>query len=1184
MPEEIRRNEKPNSTMRPPTHGTGARTVAPPSAFYSAPIFYLRTKLLPPRPAPAVLARPRLTKRLLDNLARPVTLVTAPAGSGKTTLVADFLRAHEAKSVWYQLDSTDADPALFLGYIAYGIGRIVPGFGKETLAFLHSATDQLTQQPERAVDVFLNEVFERIEQQLVLVLDDYHHLGTETPVHRMVDRLLAYLPDVMHVIITARDVPPLALARLRSHSSLTIIDRAELLFTDAETQELFRSVFNLELSTEQLAEYRERTHGWITALQLVRQVAERESHGETDGTPDLIEVLRQSERDIFDYFAEEVFADETPEVQQLLMRLSLLEAIETDACLYLFPEANPVQTLETLVRRNVFLTLATDAALAADTTLDEKGSQRTGRADKPARGEANAEEYRLHPLFQSFLRRRLRAECGAQGVAVEHKRCADYYLQRGAWEQAMSHLRDAADWDTAARTLAIYGGELIAAGALASLTSFAEMIPQAWRDKRPRVLLHEGEVARLRGDHKSAEALFVRAAPRLQTDEDAEGEADALHSLAAIARRRGDCAKAFEYLDQATELAGENSTLRTKCANTRGLCLVGMGQWAAAEREFRAALQSAEAHGDARLARLIAHNLGIPAGIRGDFGEALRWLGRMIGHSNGNPGGESRTSPAATPPLPQEATAHLNMARCHLYRGEFASCEHHLDQSLERCQMFNLLALRGEIFEAYGNLYRKQMDAARAAEYYNRAARAYEEAGIDATRHELPEEQALLVLQNEDAATALRFINRLVEARQTLGDDIGTHTALLTRGRIYLVQGDDLAAQTDLEAALGCFRANSLYYNEAQTQFALAACGRRRGDEEAVLTHLRRALDLALRYDYDYWLRREVARAPELFASPDALALLPPDVRSALNDVELNDAPAPVAIHAATFDTTSQAKTRTAVTTLTSVASPVAHAVEAAPRADLTLNLLGPVEIYRDAAKPFATDAWITKRSRDILCFVAARAHRRAAKDIIKETFWSDVDIEIVEKNFHPTISHIRKALNSNQPLKQNFLLYRDGDYMLNPEFTYAIDTEEFDQLIRDGERAERARAVAEFVPLYERVAALYRGEFMNGVYDEWTNEPRAYYREQYLRILKTLAGVAASDKEWARALDLAHKILHGDPFQEDVHCLAMQAYAALGNRNAVSEQYETLRRLLRKELAVEPSAETKKIVRELVS
>ena len=124
--------------------------------------------------------------------------------------------------------------------------------------------------------------------------------------------------------------------------------------------------------------------------------------------------------------------------------------------------------------------------------------------------------------------------------------------------------------------------------------------------------------------------MFRRAATLLQQQKDAEGEAETLHSLATLARRQGDFQLAFTYLDRAIELTDANSVVRTKCGNTRGLCLVAMGDWIGAEREFRSALQSAEERNDEHYSRLIAHNLGTPAGIRGDFGEALRWLRRML--------------------------------------------------------------------------------------------------------------------------------------------------------------------------------------------------------------------------------------------------------------------------------------------------------------------------------------------------------------------------------------------------------------------------------------------------------------------------------------------------------------------------------------------------------------------------
>jgi len=265
------------------------------------------------------------------------------------------------------------------------------------------------------------------------------------------------------------------------------------------------------------------------------------------------------------------------------------------------------------------------------------------------------------------------------------------------------------------------------------------------------------------------------------------------------------------------------------------------------------------------------------------------------------------------------------------------------------------------------------------------------------------------------------------------------------------------------------------------------------------------------------------------------------------------------------------------------IARSYSQIIQIQPDADLTINLLGPVEIFRDPSRRFAPDAWATRRARDILCFIASRRHRRAFKDTIIETFWSDADIESIDKNFHPTVSYIRKALNSNQPIKRNFLIYRNDHYQLNPAFTYSIDVAEFDRLIAESEAARRAARPDCSIDYYEAAIRLYRGEFMQGCSGKWVDEQRSYYREQYLQMLEALALAAQRVGEWPRSLNLAQQILSDDPYREDIHRLVMNTHAARGNRVAVKEQYEALRHLLHAELGVEPTAETQRCYRQLI-
>jgi ATP/maltotriose-dependent transcriptional regulator MalT/DNA-binding SARP family transcriptional activator len=945
---------------------------------------YIRTKLLPPLPGPQLLERPRLIERLVSNLSHPLTLVTADCGSGKTTLVADFVDKLAERFVWYQLDYADTDPVIFLSYIARGIRQIDPEFGIATLAYLQQEGAKISQRPESAVDILINEIIEKIEHQLILVLDDYDQLGADAPIHTVVDRMLVRLPELLHTIIISRVPPPLHLARLRAQGALAIIDRNELLFTSDEMHALFRTVFDLKLTPAKLDEYHKLTEGWISGLQLVNQLTPRQS----EPFPPLELALRtQSESDILDQLADELFRAESDEIQKFLTKLSLVEQIELEACSRLYPELDCAALLAALVRRNFFITVASDGS---------------------------SDEYRMHPSFQGFLRRSSHAGLGRQGVAAEHTRLADDFLEHGNWGQAARHLLAADDLERVATVITERGRDWIVSGRVASLVSSVDALPDRVLERFPRALTYRAEVERLRSEYDLASKLLDTAVKLLRDRNDREGETEALHSLAAIEQRRGEIAGALEYLERATELAVKSSSLLAMCGNTRGLCLFTLGRWQEAEGEFRQALQLAEEQQNEYLTRISLNNLGLSSLARCNFEEALKWLLRLLHDYK------------RFPPSPPEAMAHLNAARCYFLCGELDACQGHLERALEGCLQFNLTELKSETLEAFASLHGKRGEDAGAADYLAQAARLDDEVRTDSKTQELLDGQAAF-----------------------------------------------------------------------------------------------------------------------------SLALLPPQHRKQFTAIRGSSAKVKVS----------------------------------KPPAGLTIRMLGPVEIICDSPPsitPITEDVWTTKRARAIFCFIASRRYCRASKDAIFETFWNEEEAEAITRNFHPTVARIRRALNSNHPLKHNFLLYRDGDYLLNPDFAYQIDLQEFDRLLAESEAARRAGQLDRCINYSEAAIQLYRGEFMQGYSDQWVHEQRRYYREQYLCLLDRLVRAAQKAEEWPRSLRFALLLLRDDPFREDIHCCIMRAYAEQGNRVAINEQYETLCSLLRTALDVEPSAETTKFYRQL--
>lgn len=1078
--------------------------------------FFLRTKLLPPRTGSELLERPRLIERLEANLGNALTLVAADAGSGKTTLIANFIQHKHRKAVWYQLDHTDADPAVFLGYVAHGIRNVAENFGDAIFPYLSEAGEDVLRHPERAADLLLNELLRSVEEPFILVLDDYHHIGRDTVVHKLVDRLVQYSSDLMHLVITTRDLPPLAIMRRKTQSAALVLKREDLLFTDDEVRSLFQKTLNVDLKDREVADYRARTNGWITALQLVRQLAEQKLHsGAQVERLDLTEVLKQSERDISDYFAEEVFSRETDEIQELLLRLSLLESLDLDTCGKLFPDMRCSALLPQLAQKNVFLTIAGD-------------------------GET-AEEYRFHPLFRAFLRRRFRSEVGRAVVTQQQSRIAEHFISCRQWEAAIPYLLDAENYERAAEVVAETGSEWIAAGAFSSLRSFTDKIPTDFLEKHPRALLYRAEVLRLHGEIPDASSTLKRASDLLRVKDDRQGEAEALHALASIARRKGNFAEAYEFLNKADELVTRESETYIKSANTRGLCLIVQGEWVEAEKQFRIALDAAERQGNEKYIRLITHNLALAPGLRGDFGEALRWFKRIFGDGR------------AEKLLPQEAIGHLNVARLHLYRGEFDETEKHLERSLELCQLYNMRLLRGEIFEAYGNFYREKQDVARADEYYERALTAYEDAEVDVSTKELDEERAAFYTSRGELSRARSILEKLIEARTRQGNKSGVNTALLRLYQIDLIEKKTDGIVENIEQIVEYFKEQGQYYYEAVSSMLLAEARFAIGSTRESMEAAKRTLDLSARFDYDYWLGCEIRRNPEIFNIDEIKERLPADLRNELDRGEV------VAI------------TQPEISPVTQVVT------------DLTVKVLGHPDIFRDLEKPFAPDAWTTRRARDIFCYIATSKQRRVAKEVLIEAFWPGEDPAVVEKNFHPTISHIRKALNSRQSLKQNFIVFRDGAYQLDPQHSYFIDTEEFERLIAMAETAKREKDNRSFRESLEKAYELYRGEFMSGSYDRWAEERRAFYAEQFARVVSALAKLAFGEKRWAGTLKYAQEILKADPFREDIHRLVMKVLAAQSKPAAVKKHFEELCSTLNSELGIEPSPETRKLYKDII-
>jgi LuxR family transcriptional regulator, maltose regulon positive regulatory protein len=410
------------------------------------------TKLRAPRTRPNLVDRPRLREVLARNEVCPLTLVSAPAGFGKTTLLGDWSEqlSRDGKSVaWVSLDLSDNDPARFLTYLVGALQEIEEGIGEGVLASLRSP-----QMPpiEALMGVLVNELAE-VAHEITVILDDYHLIDSD-PVHEAVSFLLEHLPENARLVISSRADPPLPLARLRVRDQMTEVRAADLRFTPEEASAFLNDVMGLSLSEGDVAVLEGVTEGWIAALQLAAL-----SMRDRQDTSGFVESFSGSNRHVLDFLAEEVLERQPEGVREFLLKTSVLERMSASLCDSLTSRNDGQQMLERLEHENLFV-------IALD---DER------------------QWYRYHHLFADVLRSRLQRE-QPERIRELHRRAAAWYELNGWTSEAIRHALAAQEHDRAADLVERVARKMWFRGEVMTLLGWLEALPEETKGRRPQLL------------------------------------------------------------------------------------------------------------------------------------------------------------------------------------------------------------------------------------------------------------------------------------------------------------------------------------------------------------------------------------------------------------------------------------------------------------------------------------------------------------------------------------------------------------------------------------------------------------------------------------------------------------------------------------------------------------------------
>lgn len=606
----------------------------------------LRTKLHAPVPRADRVHRQRLFERLDAGRRTALSLVSAPAGFGKSTLISDWLQNRERPAAWLSLDAADSELRRFLSYLVAALERPLPGVGRGLLSAL--AAPRLPEDPEPLLAPLLNELWDC--SGCILVLDDYHVIEAGE-VHGALGWLLERLPPDFHLVMTTRVDPPLPLPRLRARGQLCELRAEDLRFTGAEAAAFLRETMGLDVTAAEVEALERQTEGWIAGLQM----AALSLRGRDDVSA-FIAGFTGSHRFVLDYLTEEVLDRLPPDRMDFLLRTSFLPRLSGPLCDAIFGRNDGQEILESLETANLFLI-----------PLDDRRAW-----------------YRYHHLFASLLQDELRQRVDGSEIVALHQRASDWFLAHALPDEAMDHAAAARDWERAAQIMARHADAALHRGEVNTVYRWLTVLPHEVFERHPRLLLGKALTlfASFRLPEFAAVVEEIERAAESSEDPVLLAGRDAVRALVLSGRAEHDAVVA--YATRALERLPPEPEVRGLVTVILGISLArsfGQMERALEVLEESAALNAAA--GNLTLFVVARSHQGWVELLRGNLDRSLERYRHALAHL---PPGAGTTGPV----LPGSSLAYDGFACIHLERGE-------LDDALEQATLATRLSRAGDV-------------------------------------------------------------------------------------------------------------------------------------------------------------------------------------------------------------------------------------------------------------------------------------------------------------------------------------------------------------------------------------------------------------------------------------------------------------------------------------------------------
>ncbi|NWJ45634.1 MAG: hypothetical protein HXX08_07125 [Chloroflexi bacterium] len=1096
----------------------------------------LRTRLIPPRLRRWTLNRARLLEALEGATDYRLTILEAPTGYGKSTLLTSWLVSGQRTYAWYSLAQFEFDPFLFLLHLIYAFHQTDQAPGARALEVLErdwneaqgSAEKRIAYRP--ALQVFINELATSLTADTFLVLDDFHFLEGQTELLRLAEELISVAPPNLHIIISTRSRPSFELlARWQVQQEMLFIDKDALAFTPEETARLFDECYGFRLSESQAIRLSSETEGWIIALQMVWQNLQGENSTVLES---ILKDLPRNLSGLFDYLAQEVLSRQSPDVQRFLLESAVLRRMSGPICDYV-QERNAGES-EQLLRR-----LSENGLFIIGQGVDESES---------AGGRSRLFSYRYHHLFGIFLYSRLQ-EDPAKLIAL-HSRAAAYLNGRNQIEDALHHRIAAQDWTQASILLEDgLGKQLVETGQLERLEYWLTLFPASFIVKQPALALLQGDCLRLTSRFEAAQQSYRLAIARYeQLLEENCSQTELLEGLALALQGR-----ALVFLDTVQPLAAE--------------------EW------LERALEAAEASGNSRLHAMLLHDLaenklnrGRPLEAEDLHQQARKLLGESDSGSQQDARILLRSGRLA------EAVAYLERrsegknrhprraARSHreevlilslLYsiRGEKELAVQLAEQGIFLARELKTPFTEAVAWQRLGHALMVSGDYQRSLEAYECGLELGEQLQVRRLRAEGLMGKGLLLgsYSQGNLATAQQALEEGIQVARSAGDE-------WIEGFLQLSLTAVLAEHGEYGEALGTAQIARAIMENCGDRFGiiLARLWAALANSDAAELSLLKAE--CARYGYKFLLE-----CPSMYG-PKA-----PETFQRLHELSAG------VNHSIQFQINTHSY---------DVKAPVEAML-------LRITTLGIFSLHRPDGSELTPRDWQREKARQLFQLLLTRREKALSKDQILESLWPESDYMSAEARFKVALNALVRALEPERSSRaQSTYIIRTGSgsdlsYMLNLDPRYVwLDAIAFEQLAAQGAHIElQANSKDDALDAYTRALELYRGDFLPGcLYEDWAAVEREKLLSLFLTTAERLTRLLAVREQWERCMGVCRLILARDNCWEEAYRMMILAQWRLGNRSAALRTYDKCVSTLAEELGIEPMYQTQKLYNEILA